>query len=228
MRPPRLPISRTALLLASMLPLERLRTARVRRCRLAGRPVSHPGRMRCPPTGSTAGDEMEHPLPAQPRAERRQAGDRSGRPGHRTAARARRCRRAGQTVAEFRAQARAGLRQQAARGRSGRRATRLQLVAHLRRRRGENAGRAPVASGGRTCCKACCKRADSLDTARTDEVVVIRRRADNTPMLRTVNLQPLCRVTVNPADDYPAAGGRRDLRAEIRHCAASTCSWTNT
>ena len=41
-----------------------------------------------------------------------------------------------------------------------------------------------------------------LDTARTDEVVVIRRRADNTPMLRTVNLNRYA-GTVNPADDIP-------------------------
>ena len=38
------------------------------------------------------------------------------------------------------------------------------------------------------------------NTARTDEVVVIRRRPDNTPMLRTVNLNRYA-ASVNPADD---------------------------
>lgn len=38
------------------------------------------------------------------------------------------------------------------------------------------------------------------NTARTDEVVVIRRRVDNTPMLRTVNLNRYA-GSVDPADD---------------------------
>ncbi len=38
------------------------------------------------------------------------------------------------------------------------------------------------------------------NTARTDEVVVIRRRPDNTPMLRTVNLNRYAGA-VTPADD---------------------------
>ena len=41
-----------------------------------------------------------------------------------------------------------------------------------------------------------------LNTARTDEVVVIRRRADNVPMLRTVNLNRYA-GSVSPADDIP-------------------------
>ncbi len=40
------------------------------------------------------------------------------------------------------------------------------------------------------------------NAARLDEVVVIRRRADNTPMLRTVNLKRYA-GSVSPADDFP-------------------------
>ena len=41
-----------------------------------------------------------------------------------------------------------------------------------------------------------------LSTARSDEVVVIRRRADRTPMLRTVNLRRYA-GSVNALDDLP-------------------------
>lgn len=41
-----------------------------------------------------------------------------------------------------------------------------------------------------------------LATARTDQVVIIRRRADHTPMLRTVNLRRY-EGSGNPADDLP-------------------------
>ncbi len=44
-----------------------------------------------------------------------------------------------------------------------------------------------------------------LNTARTDEVVIIRRRADRTPMLRTVNLNRYA-GSANPADDIPLQG----------------------
>jgi protein involved in polysaccharide export with SLBB domain len=41
-----------------------------------------------------------------------------------------------------------------------------------------------------------------LPTARSDEVVVIRRRADHVPMLRTVNLRRYA-GSANPLDDFP-------------------------
>ena len=44
-----------------------------------------------------------------------------------------------------------------------------------------------------------------LNTARMDEVVIIRRRADRTPMLRTVNLKRYA-GSANPADDIPLRG----------------------
>ena len=41
-----------------------------------------------------------------------------------------------------------------------------------------------------------------LTTARSDEVVLIRRRADRVPMLRTLNLRRYA-GSVDPADDLP-------------------------
>ena len=41
-----------------------------------------------------------------------------------------------------------------------------------------------------------------LPTARTDEIVIIRRRADHTPMLRTVNLRRY-EGSADPQDDIP-------------------------
>ena len=45
-----------------------------------------------------------------------------------------------------------------------------------------------------------------LPTARTDEVVIIRRRADQVPMLRTVNLKRFS-GQVTAADDFPLRSG---------------------
>jgi protein involved in polysaccharide export with SLBB domain len=44
-----------------------------------------------------------------------------------------------------------------------------------------------------------------LNTARSSEVVIIRRRADNVPMLRTVDLSRYA-GTANPKDDMPLQG----------------------